>query len=316
MNNHPDNQAVDRACRWYRRLLVFYPRAHREEYGVAILQLFRDQCRDAWASGGSLSLLALCPVAVLDLLKTSLWEHLATLNRSRLMLRSFRPTIKPLPEFFLLVVAVFLPVFLCGILITYMIPKTYGSVTMIRLRDAPGSSTGSLFDPYRLKNAFETIQSHEVLEKVVKELGLKESWGKKYNAGQPLSGLDIEAMIRYRIEVQLIHNTQMLQITAYSDNPGEAAKLANGIIAGYRACLAEKAAMTSTVSSGMVVDETVDIIMPAVPQFRPVRPNKRFNAVVGALAGLMAGLVVAPFVLGFVGEVRKSKVPPVMPQNS
>ena len=32
----------------YERVLAAYPQAHREEYGQCMLQLFRDQCRDAW----------------------------------------------------------------------------------------------------------------------------------------------------------------------------------------------------------------------------------------------------------------------------
>jgi hypothetical protein len=32
----------------FERLLLAYPKAHRAEYGPAMAQLFRDQCRDAW----------------------------------------------------------------------------------------------------------------------------------------------------------------------------------------------------------------------------------------------------------------------------
>ena len=50
MPDRTENKAVERSCRLFRRLLIAYPKAHREEYGAAILQLFRDQCRDAWAT--------------------------------------------------------------------------------------------------------------------------------------------------------------------------------------------------------------------------------------------------------------------------
>ena len=51
MREQLESKAVERSCRWFERLLIFYPRAHREEYGPAILQLFRDQGREAWARG-------------------------------------------------------------------------------------------------------------------------------------------------------------------------------------------------------------------------------------------------------------------------
>ena len=49
MSRPPESKAVERSCRLYRHLLFIYPKAHREEYGASILQLFRDQCRDACA---------------------------------------------------------------------------------------------------------------------------------------------------------------------------------------------------------------------------------------------------------------------------
>jgi hypothetical protein len=41
---HPDFPVSEKI---YRRLLRAYPKAHRAEYGPAMAQLFRDQCRDA-----------------------------------------------------------------------------------------------------------------------------------------------------------------------------------------------------------------------------------------------------------------------------
>ena len=53
------NRSQEWSQRLYQRLLAAYPRRHREAYGGAMAQLFRDQCRDAWADGRNLGLLAL-----------------------------------------------------------------------------------------------------------------------------------------------------------------------------------------------------------------------------------------------------------------
>ena len=91
------SKAVDFSCRVYRQLLMAYPKSHRQEYGPAILQLFRDQCRDAWDAARARGLITFWLRALADLLKTSLLERLSNLNRSRIMPIHFRPTIKPLP---------------------------------------------------------------------------------------------------------------------------------------------------------------------------------------------------------------------------
>lgn len=50
MAERTESKAVELSCDLYLRLLNFYPRAHRQEYGAPMLQLFRDQCRDAWTA--------------------------------------------------------------------------------------------------------------------------------------------------------------------------------------------------------------------------------------------------------------------------
>src|ERR1035441_9123540 len=50
MSTPADAKALLRSQNIFERLLVAYPKAHRVEYGAAMSQLFRDQCRDAWDS--------------------------------------------------------------------------------------------------------------------------------------------------------------------------------------------------------------------------------------------------------------------------
>ena len=47
MSTPADAKALLSSQKIYEHLLAAYPKAHREEYGAAMSQLFRDQCRDA-----------------------------------------------------------------------------------------------------------------------------------------------------------------------------------------------------------------------------------------------------------------------------
>ena len=55
------------AARMYAALLWLYPRHHRREYGPMMVQLFRDQCRDACRHGSRRALLKLCLSTLADL---------------------------------------------------------------------------------------------------------------------------------------------------------------------------------------------------------------------------------------------------------
>jgi hypothetical protein len=43
----------------FQRLLNAYPKAHRQEYGPAMAQLFSDECHDGWNGAGLRGLAAL-----------------------------------------------------------------------------------------------------------------------------------------------------------------------------------------------------------------------------------------------------------------
>lgn len=175
MSRQPESKAVERSCRVYRRLLFAYPEAHREEYGAAMLQLFRDQCRDAWAVKSSRGMIGFWLRTIADLLKTSILERLSNLNRNSFMLTLFRPTIRPLPAFFGIVAVVFLAIFSVSTLITFLYPETFaGAATVLispLVANAPDSESART-EPL-------VITSSAVVEKTVQAMNLRDVWGKK-----------------------------------------------------------------------------------------------------------------------------------------
>src|ERR1035437_9202296 len=80
-----NNRALAVSQKIYGRLLTAYPKAHREEYGPSMAQLFRDQCRDAWNQARSRALVKLWLRTLPDVLMTSLLEHFTNLNERKSM---------------------------------------------------------------------------------------------------------------------------------------------------------------------------------------------------------------------------------------
>jgi capsular polysaccharide biosynthesis protein len=270
------------------------------------LQLFRDQCRDAQAAARTQGLIAFWLRSLFDLLKTSIVEHLSNVNRGKFMLSQIRPTFKPLPDFFKISALIFIPIFLAGALISFFLPETYTSKALVEVDHITPPRE---FDPNFLLTEFEAIRSHAVLEKVVKAMNLQEVWGRKY----VLTDSEAENMIKNRLELLSIRNTKFVEIRAFSHDPQEAANLANGIASAYRDYHQEERIRNGPETpGGMISGRVVTIVDSAVPNPRPIRPNKPLNILIGAFAGILACLVVAPLILGLAAAMRKNAIPPLI----
>lgn len=280
------SKAVERSSSLYVRLLRLYPKSHREEYGSAMLQLFRDQCRDAWAASRTRGLLAFWMLTLLDLLKTSILEHLSNLNRRNSMLKLFRPQFTPLPVFIKVFTAVFLLAFLTSGVIAFLIPESFRSTVEIVIDESNRSQQeqAAFFNnPHPLYAEFAVIRSHRVLGKAIDALNLREAWGKKFNNGAPLSSDRAETILRQNLHVQgdCTERKMVIGICAISDSPDEAAKLANEVAEAYRSY------------------RNGEALQPAVTGL-PFRPNIEWIITLGVVAGILLGLIAGGVAAGFV----------------
>ena len=303
-----------------------YPKSHRAEYGAAILQLFRDQCRDAWAEQRARGLIGFWLRTLTDLLKTSVLEHLSNLNRSRIMPTLFRPTIKPLPAFIGICALVALPIFFVSVVITFILPETYRATATVAISRSAAevsmAATNSAYGNNWFMGEFDTLQSKPVLERTVKNLDLQDIWGKKYNNGQPLNVADALAMLKSRLDILPVKARDgaaanvaagfLVRVRAYSDSAEEAAKIANGVVEGYRDFREEQEREVVAVPT----QRRVTLMDTAVPELRAVRPNKPLNIVVGALMGLLIGVIIAPLVLGLFAWLRNRRKVASLPQKA
>lgn len=321
MPERSERRAFERSCRLYQRLLKFYPNSHREEYGPAMLQLFRDQCRDAWTARRTRGLIVLWLCVFPDLLKTSVLEHLSNLNWRKSML--FRSQFRPLAVFLSIFASVFLLTLLTSALIAFLTPDSFRSTALFVVgENLPGTQpSASSSDAYFLQTELGVIQSHPVLSKAVDALNLRDLWATKFNRGAPLSTDRAETILRRRIDLKRVRNTKIIEISAFSDHPDEAAQLAYGVVEAYRAYRAEEARAMATGASNNVVPlaRPVTIIQPAIPELRPFRPNRPLIIALGIIIGSVLGSIAGALSVGMVtllGGPRNPTPTPAAPLHS
>ncbi|MFA5535742.1 MAG: Wzz/FepE/Etk N-terminal domain-containing protein [Bacillota bacterium] len=112
-----------------------------------------------------------------------------------------------------------------------------------------------------------------------------------------IESLDLEmhsSSLRQKIDVSLVKNTEIIQLTVTDKDPVLAAVIANQLAQAF----SEQATKIMNVENIQVIDE-------AIPSKRPFKPSTRLNLAISAVLGLMAGLLLA-FVLEFFDTSIKS----------
>ena len=177
--------------------------------------------------------------------------------------------------------AVFVTVFLITTIIatavTFIMPEFYASTARVRAEVAATNA-----GPYFIQTEVEVIQSQVVLSNAVKKLNLNEMWGKKYFAGETLKTAESMQILKGRLSVAPVRNTEIIGITMYSDDRMEAATIANAVAGEYQNYALERPKTEMGHSMVTIIDA-------AVPANRPCKPNKPLNLALGAVVGVLLG---------------------------
>jgi len=157
----------------------------------------------------------------------------------------------------------------------------------------PSSTNQGLYFPL---TEFERLQSPLILSNVAASLDLNERWGEKYNRGQALSDSETEERIKRHLELRNVPNTRFIQIITYDDDPKEAANLANAIAQKYSEFRRDESQRRAAEldERRVITDPMVIVIDRAIPEFKPVRPNRY-------LAGALLGCGMFLMMVGIVG---------------
>ena len=139
------------------------------------------------------------------------------------------------------ILAVFLLVVITATLVTFILPESYSSTARIKIeRDQTdiegmaGSKMNAGYDPFFISTEFEAIQSEVILDKVIDLLDLNTVWGGKLGGGNKLKTTDTRGLLKGRMSLKPVRNTSLVEITVYSEDKFEAAKIANAVADTYK----------------------------------------------------------------------------------
>lgn len=141
------------------------------------------------------------------------------------------------------ILGIFLLVVTTTTFVTLILPEKYTSMVRMMVkkdsRDAQGVSVSSSdfnsgFDPYFIQTQFEMIQSQEILYQVILDLGLNESWAKRFGNPIPFENKETFKFLTGRMGVRQLRNTEYIEVSVTSEEPEEAALIANRIAEVYK----------------------------------------------------------------------------------
>lgn len=141
------------------------------------------------------------------------------------------------------ILSVFLLVVTTVTIFTLMKSKTYASFVRVEVKKEASNISGIFdggtsqymqHDIYFMQTQFEKIQSKEILYKVIEDLNLNAEWAKRYGNPVAFDSLETFEILEKKMRVEQIRNTDIIKITALSEDPEEAAVIANKIAEVYR----------------------------------------------------------------------------------
>ncbi|MGD9874792.1 MAG: GumC family protein [Kiritimatiellia bacterium] len=139
------------------------------------------------------------------------------------------------------ILAVTLLVVLTGTGVTFMLPKKYAATARILVRqdatdiDVFERQLNSAYNPFFLRTQYEIIRSKPILNEVIRNLNLEEIWGKRFTDGErALSREETYEVLNGSISVAQARDTSLIEISVYSTDAQESARIANEVANVYR----------------------------------------------------------------------------------
>jgi capsular polysaccharide biosynthesis protein len=117
------------------------------------------------------------------------------------------------------------------------LPEQYKATARVSIDDSPAQAQqqpGDSHDHYFIQTDFEAIQSEPVLDAVIENYGLNERWGKQYLGNGSLKTADSRRLLKQKLSLAAEPKTNVVLISVTSQDPVEAAKLANAIADQFR----------------------------------------------------------------------------------
>ena len=138
-----------------------------------------------------------------------------------------------------LVLLAFLLVLITAAIFTYFQPREYKADVFVEVKStaenprifSQGDPNQPIHDPQLAPTVYQVIQRTGILYPVIEQLKLQDKWA--HDARRP-SRENAYQMLRSRLDVDEVRNTDLLQISVYDSSPQLAADIANKIVTVYQ----------------------------------------------------------------------------------
>lgn len=138
----------------------------------------------------------------------------------------------------ILILLAFLLVLITAAVVTYFQPREYQSSVFMEVKSTAenprifgGDLNQPIHDPQLAPTVFQIIQRTGILYPVIEDMKLQDKWTRD---GIRPTREQAYQMLRNKLEVDEVRNTDLLQISVFSTDPQEAADIANKIVAVYQ----------------------------------------------------------------------------------
>src|ERR1700737_696562 len=139
----------------------------------------------------------------------------------------------------ILILLTFLLVMITTAVVTYFQPREYQSSVFIEVKSTAenprifgtGDPNIPIHDPQLAPTVYQVIQRTGILYPVIEQLKLQDKWGRD---GRRPSREIAYQMLRNKLDVDEVRNTDLLQISVYDGSPQLAADIANKIVSVYQ----------------------------------------------------------------------------------
>lgn len=199
-------------------------------------------------------------------------------------------------------------------LITFLIPDSFSATARVKMERLVLSGTSPRYDPYETEKQMALIQSGIILDRVIETLDLNEKWGLKYEGDWRLRNSAALNVLRKKMDLRPVRNSELMDIRVFSPSPSEAAEIANAIAESYRDFHSDQVRgyqrAPKLVRPGELVaaDEPtyyrIEIVERAVPPLQAARPNRTLNLFIGAVIAVPLGIAASIVTLLFLALSR------------
>src|SRR6202045_1880089 len=138
-----------------------------------------------------------------------------------------------------LVLLAFFLVLITAAIVSYFQPREYQSSVFMEVKStaqnprifATGDPNVPIHDPQLAPTVYQVIQRTGILYPVIEQLALQDKWGRE--GRRPAREVAYQ-MLRNKLDVDEVRNTDLLQISVFDPNPQLAADIANKIVSVYQ----------------------------------------------------------------------------------